>query len=65
MPLSGDVSGLRALRSDMAKLATGNDLLRGIDYEINGLLKEEFSKGQGPYGPWQNTVRGRQALQSK
>lgn len=65
MPLTGDVEGLRELRRDFTQLARGTDLLRGIDREVKGLLKTEFSSGQGPYGPWQATVRGRQALQSK
>lgn len=65
MPLNGDIVGVRALRADMVRLARGTDLLRGIDREVKGLLKEEFATGEGPYGPWQNTVRGRQALQSR
>lgn len=65
MPMTGDVAGVRRLRADMAQLARGTDLLRGIDREVKGLLKEEFEKGEGPYGPWQDTVRGKQALQSR
>jgi len=65
MALTGDFDGLRRLRADMGKLATGTDLLRGIDREVKGLLKEEFASGKGPYGSWRPTVRGRQALQSK
>jgi hypothetical protein len=65
MPLTGDFDGVRKLRADVKKLTTGADLLRGIDREVKGLLKEEFATGQGPYGAWQNTVRGRQALQSR
>lgn len=65
MPLRGDAAGVRRLRGSFEKLARGELLLRGIDREVNGLLKEEFATGQGPYGPWVNTVRGRQALQSR
>lgn len=65
MPLTGDYDGVRRLRTDVAKLATGADLLRGIDREVKGLLRQEFASGSGPYGAWRPTVRGRQALQSK
>lgn len=65
MPLTGDTAGLRRLQSSVQNLARGTDILRGIDREIKGLLKAEFATGQGPYGSWQVTARGRQALESR
>src|SRR5512147_2482998 len=65
MPLEGDAGRIRKLRADIGQLARGTVLLRGIDREVKGQLKQEFATGAGPYGPWKNTVRGKQALQSK
>lgn len=56
---------LRQLRSDLGQLARGTLILRGIDRAVKVLLKEEFATGEGPYGKWQPTVRGRQALESR
>lgn len=65
MPIKEPVNEVRRLRSSLARLARGTPILQGIDYEVKKLLKQEFATGEGPYGPWQKTARGRQALQSK
>jgi hypothetical protein len=65
VPLEGDKRQLGALAQSMRDLATGAPIARELEREVKSLLKEEFAAGVGPYGDWQETKRGKQALLSR
>lgn len=71
MPFKSPEARLDALAKDFRGLANPSGfgqrmILGGIRRAIlRGPLREEFRTGIGPDGPWKETVRGKQALESK
>jgi len=70
MPLTGDFAKLKKLQRNMHDLSkTGGrsqaEVARGVGREVKGVIREQFASGSGPYGAWQQTVRGKPALLSK
>lgn len=70
MGLTGDFGRLARLREAIANLgkpgaAAQFEIARSVIKEVRGVLREQFSKGEGPDGAWQRTARGKPALVSR
>lgn len=70
MPITGDFAKLKKLSRSLRDMAnkTGNtqrDVARATIPKIKKVFAEQFKTGAGPDGPWLQTKRGKQALQSR
>lgn len=68
--LTGDSKRLQKLEQSLRELGQRDGTMlteatKQIAKNIKDTLKEEFSQGEGPYGAWLRTVRGRTALLSR
>jgi hypothetical protein len=70
MPLDGPFEQLRRLRRNVVELANAGgrpqrDLATAVSREIKGVIREQFTRGEGPDGPHPRRVDGKPALVSK
>lgn len=70
MGFTGDFAGISVWRRKMLDLANVNgkaqqEIARAVAREVKGVLRQEFTDGEGPEGKWAPTVRGKPALESR